>query len=497
MAPVPTSIPTESQRGLTLRDWQQDASRIACEWWQHEPEPALICAVMGAGKTHFTGAICRAWFDTLAHRECVVILVPTENLVLQTAMEIRGEWLPPGKVGVFYGKEKEPGPVTICTYKSATTLARRLAEMRWSVRFVLSDEAHQTENSLGHAALDCFPGAPLLGLSATPYRSRKKDSLQKFEKQLYRYGPEDGLRDGILVYFETHSAEVDFDSDDCDDVCVDMARQAVAYGPMVCNAVSIQDAEDFAARLTADGIPAKALSSRTQGNIHTKGSDSWRIIDHLKRGKIQCVVYPTLLSEGINLPWLVSLLMRRKISSRVRFAQESGRVLRAAPGKDKAHIWDPHDLTNALSISYDAALGWVEPDPAELLQEAIDSFDRPALEKLGEDFPYYPPAKKLPLTAAFVRRLANAWRQAGALRRMRAARWRQMEPTPGHIKALHKYRSGFEDLVHDSPEHGILTACFDAAPEFDRGTLTDLLELFHNGIYRQRDVWPRGWTHDV
>jgi superfamily II DNA or RNA helicase len=495
MAGVPESCPEVSRSGITLRRWQREAAQAACRWWQAEvPEPALICAVMGAGKTHLTGSICAAWAAECHGRECVVVMVPSVNLIYQTRDKLASDWLAPGRVGTWFGKEKSLGTVIVTTYDSARALAQELHRDRRAVRFILADEAHQTENARGHASLGAFgEGVPTLGLTATPYRSDKKAKIQKFEQQIYRYGPEDGLRDGVLVYYDTHSAERDFESDHVDDICAEMAQEARKLGPMVCNAVSVEDAEAFAKRLTSEGIPAKAISYKTQGSIHVRGTESWRLVRKLQEGALGCLVYPSLLSEGVDLPWLVSLIMRRKISSRVRFAQEVGRVLRACDGKGRAHLWDPHDLTNELSITYEAALGWIEPDPNEVLQEAIEKKDRKELAGIAEQFPDLPPATKLTLATAYTRRISNAWRQAGRLTMMRSKGWRSSAATPNQLRALARTRVFLKGRVATRELPLIEGAINEAlAGRMDRGTVADLLDICM-GMVAAKDVWPPGW----
>jgi hypothetical protein len=49
-------------------------------------------------------------------------------------------------VGAWYGPEKTLGTIIGTTYDSARSLANELAKIRFTVRFILADEAHQTEN---------------------------------------------------------------------------------------------------------------------------------------------------------------------------------------------------------------------------------------------------------------------------------------------------------------------------------------------------------------
>jgi hypothetical protein len=83
-----------------------------------------------------------------------------------------------------------------------------------------------------------------------------------------------------------------------------------------------------------------------------------------------------MLQEGVDLPWLRWLCLRRPAASRVRFAQEVGRVLRAAPGKAEAVIFDPHDLFASHALSYEAVL-------SGMAEESTATPELRLLERLG------------------------------------------------------------------------------------------------------------------
>lgn len=490
----PTELATP-RTDIALRPWQGEAAAKALEWWNasEQLDGAVIHAVMGAGKTHLTGVLAETWRRSCEAGQHVIILVPTKSLVEQTAMDLRRHWCGP-KVGTYYALAKDIAQVIVTTYDSAAKLSDELQRARRAVRFVMADECHQTENPRGHTALDAMRCPVTLGLSATPYRSDRKQNLRLFDKVLYKYGPADALRDGFLVPFDTIPAAESVTEHSLDDICLRMAQEAVQRGPTVINAVSIPDAEDFAARLSAQGIPAKAVHSKLAGTVHDPSSALGQRIRWLEMGRVKALVYPSLLSEGVNLPWLTCLVARRLVRSRVRFAQEVGRMLRAHDGKRLAYLYDPHDLSHSLGLDYDAALGWQEEQPEELLHDALDAGDRERIRELGERFEDLPQPKKLSLAEVFARRLANAWRQVGRMRPMATHAWRTMEPTPKHAAAIARNRN-LAERVADGEMAVLLHAALDSAQagELDRGTTGDLLEV----LWHIRDhgrVWPMEMT---
>jgi hypothetical protein len=84
-----------------------------------------------------------------------------------------------------------------------------------------------------------------------------------------------------------------------------------------------------------------------------------------------------MLSEGFDCPAIRWMCMRRPVKSRVRFAQEVGRGLRADEGKTECLIFDPFDLFDQLSMTFEAALGEIEAEEKVVIP----------VFKLGELFP--------------------------------------------------------------------------------------------------------------
>jgi hypothetical protein len=65
----------------------------------------------------------------------------------------------------------------------------------------------------------------------------------------------------------------------------------------------------------------------------------------LQSGALDAVVHCHMLSEGVDMPFLRRLAIRHARGSRVEYAQEIGRVLRATAGKSYALVYDPWQVT--------------------------------------------------------------------------------------------------------------------------------------------------------
>ncbi len=329
------------------RDWQARALPVAVrELGSTNPKPSLIQAVMGAGKSVLIAELCAQ--ARPADDEVIVVTTSSQALVEQLSSSIAQRTQ--GAVGRYYTHAKQANrSVVVACVDSAGKLAYALERQGRRCALWLADEAHRTEADTVKSAAEVLEPKAVLGFTATPYRSKKTEELSLFTQLIYAYGPAEGLRDGCILPWKV----IPWEGGECslDDACMDMIREQ--EGPGVCNARSIHDAEDYAARLTAAGIPAQAIHS-----LLDKGVQARRLAA-LQNGELRCLVHVSMLQEGVDLPWLRWLCLRRPSSSRVRFAQEVGRVLRVDPhnpDKKVGVILDPQDLFGSFKLNYDAVL---------------------------------------------------------------------------------------------------------------------------------------------
>jgi hypothetical protein len=129
-----------------------------------------------------------------------------------------------------------------------------------------------------------------------------------------------------------------------------MLRAAQVW-PVLASARTICDAEAFALLLCGSDIPAAAVHSGLSAK------ETAARIEALKGGSLKVLVHVSMLAEGADFPWLRGLMLRRRVAARVRFVQEVGRVLRAAPGKREGVVFDPFDLMGEMGLSHPDAIG--------------------------------------------------------------------------------------------------------------------------------------------
>lgn len=346
--------------GATPRRCQVDAYAIGMNAIRARKR-AVMQLCTGAGKTLLTRALVGTIAATLKPGWKLIVSVPTDALVGQTAKVLAASGVP---VGMFYGRRKSTKEAVIVTCQPSM---RALAEVQaldgWKVALWLADEMHRTDADTVQAAVEALAPWARLGITATPYTSAKDRGLRGWDDLVYTYGIDDATADGVLVPYTTHDIGGQ-DDRDANIATIDLIRQW-GDGPGVVSATDIEDANWYAGILTEHGIPAMAVHSGAgRGCTHAQRGQR---IEMLRTGQIRCVVHVNTLTEGVDLPWLVWSAFRAPVSSHVKIVQSLGRILRAHPGKTGARVLLPHRSPIFEAMSRDAQLGHIEQ--AKALQE--------------------------------------------------------------------------------------------------------------------------------
>lgn len=331
----PTATPAAGRdvwADRTPRKWQADAfDKVRGMVADRRLRKPLIQACTGSGKSILIGA-----FAAAAKRGPILITTPTQALVEQLSATV-AHHVGAERVGRCFQHAWEPDRHVVVTCNPSLP---RLLDERPGWALWIADEAHRLEGESTREVRTLADVPYAIGFTATPFRSDEK-GLEMWDRLAYQYSSHDAVRDGVLVPFRVVRAE------ESADVNV-LTRQwvAEAEGPGIVSALTVDDAEGFAA-----SIPhAEAIHS------YMPRDEQQRRIEALRTGELKCLVHVALLTEGIDLPWLHWLVMRRPVRSPVRLVQEVGRVLRTHPGKDEAVLYDPHDLLGAIGLVHAAEL---------------------------------------------------------------------------------------------------------------------------------------------
>jgi len=309
----------------------------------------------------------------------------------------------------------------------ASGLTRALAHRGLTVALHIADECHKTVTAAFGAHISHARPDALIGFTATPYRSKAEERLSHFDEVVYDYGLAQAIRDKVILLptLIPYSGT----SERANDACLEMILAHLERhpgSPGVVSADSIVDAEGYADLLSKAGVRAEAIHSRLARDEQVS------LLERLRVGALDALVHVRLLVEGVDLPWLEWLCMRSASCSRVRFAQEVGRVVRSHQGKTQCWVMDVHDLWGKLSLDYEAVLGCLEGYADE--RDMVD--DEAALEGGGDgDTMRDHGVCGLTGHKAWLRAISNRIRLTGgdALRSASVGRWREDIATPRQI----------------------------------------------------------------
>ena len=374
------------------RKWQAEALPLIIETLREGGRP-IVSAIMGAGKSILIGELCYIAYQRLKPDTRIVVVCPRQALVQQLVETFNFRMSSAGvehAVGSFWAQSKQVDrPIIVATFASSLKLAERMEGEGLRCAMLVGDEVHGTESDVVKEAIERLSPACAIGFTATPFRSDERERLTLWDRIAYSYSASDALRDKVIVPWEIihHQASKRVT---LDVACADLIDKALfeTSGPGIASALDIEDAEDYSDYLCTRGIPSKAIHSRVSQE------DRDRLIEELKDGHLKCLVHVNLLSEGVNLPWLRWLCLRRPVGAKVRFVQEVGRVLRAHPSKSKAWICDPHDLMTSHGLVHPEQIGEL------LIRQEIDEYEE-ELMKLAPDEDQADRVRKLPAPKAF------------------------------------------------------------------------------------------------
>lgn len=459
-------LPRNRHTGLpmTPRRWQTEALPAIGTALREGHSPVVVAGT-GSGKAVMLSALVRAM-----HRRfpaaLMVVSAPTVALVEQLREDL-GDFIGARNVGAYYTGAKDlETPVIVTCNPSIPALVDALSIVGRSPMLWVADEAHKTAVERIEAAIAQAAPKYLVGFTATPYRSTEAESLRLFSTVCYRYTMADATRDGVLVPYDVvWPREADGEMP-VDDACIAMLRRT--EGPAVVGASTIEDAIAFAARLTAEGIPAEAISAATP---KAQRRDA---LDRLRRGDLRAVVHVALLIEGVDLPWLRVLCLRRPLTSPVALVQQIGRVLRAFPGKTRATVLDPHGLLRNRSLTRPDAIGDLE----SAAEREVNGTTEP--RKPGEaSKPEERWAVLVSDAEQAARNLLLTLAASGVIRpTVSGAGWRSEPATARQVASLDRMHRAW---TRHLPEHAqevirALWALHEVQP-LDRGTVSDLLSI--------------------
>lgn len=331
------------------------------------------------------------------------------------------------------GREVERGDHVFATIQSAADLAERFAPDHWE--HVIIDECHHLPAASYQAVIARLQPRILVGLTATPERSDGRSLLPDFggrvaaelrlwhamEQQLLAPFDYYGIADGTDLRRAKWSRS-GYDLGELGGIYTgNEARATLVLRQLekrVANlrrvrglgfCVSVEHAEYMAARSTALGVPAIAVHGGSPAE-HRENAPR-----RLRERDVNLLFTCDLYNEGIDLPFVDTLLLLRPTTSATLFLQQLGRGLRLHEDKDACLVLD-FIGQHREEYRFDAMLSALTGQPRAKLKVSLE-----------QDFPLLPSGCSLSLDAvARAQILASLKRSVGGGARRLAEELREL-----------------------------------------------------------------------
>lgn len=252
---------------------------------------------------------------------------------------------------------------------------------------------HHATSPTYRAILDAFPGAKVLGVTATPDRLDRVGLHHVFESTAFEYDIRTAIADGWLCPIRQRRIVVDsLDLSRVRTTRGDLSEgdlQAAMLTDSVLHEVAgplVREAGDRPTIVFTPGVAfahalVEVLAAHTRANaaaIDGKTDPATRreILDAYARREVQYVVNCQVLTEGFDAPATSCIAVCRPTKSRALYAQMLGRGTRIAEGKEDLLALDFRDnsLRHSLVGPIDVLAGdGVPPELRARLDDARDT----------------------------------------------------------------------------------------------------------------------------
>lgn len=298
---------------LTLYEFQERAVNSVREAWGHGKRVCLVSPT-GSGKTVMGQA--------LTNGERVLWVVHNKELLQQTAGRL-------GNVGVIAsGHYPRNTPTRVAMIQ---TLCRR--GMRPDANVIVLDEAHHYRADTWQEVAEAYPGARVVGLTATPERSDGRALGDVFDHLVVAANYPELIAGGRLVDAVTIRPSKYLGSDMAQDPVEAWSQYAPGSQTFVfCARKSL--AEMYEARYRNIGVACATIHDGTAR------SDRESHMRDFRAGKTMVLLNVKVLSEGVDVPEAACCILARAFQTPGPYLQAIGRVLRPAPGKQRAIVID-------------------------------------------------------------------------------------------------------------------------------------------------------------
>lgn len=328
-----------------LRPFQEKAAHVMLS-----RDMGVLAAPTGSGKTVI--ALCMI----AQRKQPTLVIVHSKQILTQWISRIEQFLgIPPGDVGKIGDGEHRMGDCIKVAL--VQTLYKCSSQVSPHIGYLIVDECHRTPSRTFTVGVSAFDAKFITGLSATPWRRDKMSRLIFWYvgNVLHKIEKDSIVGTGDVLPAEVVTRETDFQpySDPTtqyaqmlSELTRDPARNHLIAADVVNEArkgsgicLILSDRKSHCSTLQ-DLLREKGVESELLTGDLSDGERE-QVVDDLNRGRIRVLIATgQLIGEGFDCKELSTLFLTTPISFDGRLLQYLGRVLRPAPGKTKATVYD-------------------------------------------------------------------------------------------------------------------------------------------------------------
>jgi excisionase family DNA binding protein len=430
-----TSVEASIELNDLLRDPQREGHTAAHNFFEGEGEKAIMQLPVGCGKS---GLISILPFGIAEGRVLVIAPNLTIRRELEKVLDITNKracfW---NKCRVLTNEVMSAGPyIAVLDGKDANihdcnhshivlTNIQQLASSadRWLPQFpdeyfdmILVDEGHHSAAPSWKKVFDRFPNAKVVNLTATPFRSDKKDIDGDF---IYRYSFKRAMIKGYIkklqaIYVAPEELYFTYEGDDYHHTLEEVLQlkeetwfsRGVAMSPE-CNSHIVDASLDKLEKLRQSGtnhqLIAVAMSvnhakavrslfaerSYEAAEIHSDMAPDKQaeVMQKLRSGLLDCIIQVQMLGEGFDHPHLSVAAIFRPFRSLPPYVQFVGRIMRVIVQNDPRHPDNYGFVVTHIGLNLDQQLEDfrdMEREDKAFFEDLISAVEPPPPEDITE-----------------------------------------------------------------------------------------------------------------
>lgn len=384
---------------MELRAYQQAAIDGICSQWQSGNRRTLLVLPTGCGKTI---VFCKLAEKMVRQGNRVLIMAHRGELLEQAADKLHQA------TGLHCATEKAEESCLGSWFRVVVGSVQSLQRPKRLGQFpedyfdtIIVDEAHHCLSDGYQRVLEHFPGANVLGVTATPDRGDMRNLGQYFDSLAYEYPLAKAIRDGYLspIKAETIPLQLDLRSVGIQSGDFKAGDLGTALDPYL-QSIAQEMAVRCANRKTVVFLPLVKTSQKFRDILNDAGfraaevngesRDRAEILQDFENGKYNVLCNSMLLTEGWDCPSVDCIVVLRPTKIRSLYCQMVGRGTRLSPGKDHLLLLDFLWHTERHELCHPASLICENAEVSEKMTENIAEAGCPldieeAEQKASED----------------------------------------------------------------------------------------------------------------